>query len=75
MPNTFTLAETDSMLVPARRQEIEGLLKATGKAYSVALYGGTQHGFGVRANVSDPRQKFAKEEAFFQAVRWFDSWA
>jgi dienelactone hydrolase len=63
------------MLTPERRFAIEGLLQATGEPYSVALYGGTQHGFGVRADVSDPKQKFAKEEAFFQAVRFFDSWA
>lgn len=63
------------MLTPERRFAIEGLLQATGEAYSVALYSGTQHGFGVRADVSDPKQKFAKEEAFFQAVRFFDSWA
>lgn len=67
--------ETDDMLPPERRHEIEALLQQTGKAYSVALYSGTQHGFGARANVSDPEQKFAKEEAFFQAVRWFDTWA
>lgn len=60
---------------PERRHEIETLLQATGQAYSLALYGGTEHGFGVRANVSDPKQKFGKEEAFFQAVRWFDTWA
>lgn len=63
------------MLDPARRHAVEQLLQATGEAYSVALYGGTSHGFGVRADVSDPKQKFGKEEAFFQAVRWFDTWA
>lgn len=67
--------ETDSMMSPERRHEIAALLQATGQPYSVALYGGTEHGFGVRANVSDPKQKFGKEEAFFQAVRWFDTWA
>jgi dienelactone hydrolase len=58
-----------------RRHAIEEQLQAAGKPYSLALYSGTQHGFGVRANISDPEQKFAKEEAFFQAVRWFDTWA
>jgi dienelactone hydrolase len=63
------------MMSPARKAQIEDLLKKTGLAYQVALYGGTSHGFGVRANVSDPKQKFGKEEAFFQAVRWFDTWS
>jgi hypothetical protein len=43
-------------------------------AYQMSLYGGTSHGFAVRANVTDPEQKFAKETAFLQAVRWFDNW-
>lgn len=59
----------------ARRAEIEALLGATGQPFSLALYGGTSHGFGVRANISDPQQKYGKEEAFFQAVRFFDTWA
>lgn len=53
---------------------MEAALLETGIEYSVALYGGTQHGFGVRANVSDPRQKFGKEQAFYQAVTWFNTW-
>ena len=53
---------------------MEAALLETGIGYSVALYGGTQHGFGVRANVSDPRQKFGKEQAFYQAVTWFNAW-
>lgn len=60
---------------PARRAQIEALLQATTQEYQVSLYGGTDHGFGVRANISDPRQKFGKEAAFYQAVRWFDAWA
>lgn len=60
---------------PARRAQIEALLANTSQPYQVSLYSGTQHGFGVRANVSDPEQKFGKESAFLQAVRWFEAWA
>ena len=70
----FLLKENDSLMPPERRSQVEALLKQSGVEYSVALYAGTSHGFGVRANVTDPRQKFGKEEAFFQAVRWFDAW-
>lgn len=62
------------MNTPAKRAEIEALLHNTTQAYQVALYSGTSHGFGVRANTSDPVQKFGKEAAFVQAVRWFDAW-
>lgn len=63
------------MMPPARRSEIEALLAGnTTQPYQLNLYGGTSHGFGTRANISDPEQKFGKEAAFYQAVRWFDAW-
>ncbi|OAA58487.1 dienelactone hydrolase [Niveomyces insectorum RCEF 264] len=73
-PASVAAAENDSLMPPARRGEITALLQKTGQAYSFSVYGGTSHGFGVRVNVTDPRQKFAKEEAFFQAARWFSTW-
>ncbi|KAI0402304.1 dienelactone hydrolase [Xylaria palmicola] len=66
-------ADADTAMPPARRAAIEALLLNTTQAYTLSLYGSVSHGFGVRANVTDPRQKFGKEQAFFQAVRWFDS--
>lgn len=60
---------------PGRRAEVESLLGQSGQPFLLTLYGGTSHGFGVRANISDPRQKFGKEEAFLQAVRFFNNWA
>lgn len=74
-PANVAAAETDSMMSPERRAEIAALLGETGLPYSMALYGGTDHGFGVRANVSDPQQKYGKESAFLDAVRWFNAWA
>lgn len=67
--------ENDDLMPASLRREFEDSLLENGKHYSFALYSGTEHGFGVRANVSDPVQKFAKEEAFFQAARWFKAWA
>jgi dienelactone hydrolase len=67
-------AETDSIFPSALRRESEDILQKTGVPYQFALYGGTQHGFGVRVNLNDAKQKFAKESAFYQAIRWFDEW-
>lgn len=69
------LLETDSLMDPARRVELEQLLQDASVPYQFTLYSGTTHGFGVRANVSDPQERFGKESAFLQAVRWFDAWA
>lgn len=80
-PVAMAAAANDSGMPPERRDNITALLQAAATApqlagaFNVALYGGTSHGFGVRANVSDPVQKFGKESAFFQAVRWFETWA
>jgi len=72
-PAAIGAAENDGMMSPARRAEIEALLATSKQPYQVNLYSGTNHGFGVRANVSIPVQKFGKEGAFLQAVRWFDN--
>jgi dienelactone hydrolase len=56
------------------RHQAEILLAKIKIPYQISLYAGTQHGFGVRANITDKIQKYAKEEAYLQAVRWFDTW-
>ncbi|PSN69830.1 hypothetical protein BS50DRAFT_674345 [Corynespora cassiicola Philippines] len=66
-PASIAAAEIDTLFEPSRRLEVEGLLGQTSHPFQVALYSGTAHGFGTRANVSDPEQRFGKEEAFFQA--------
>lgn len=73
VPVSVAAAETDSLLTPEKRAQIEEILQNTTRPYQMALYSGTSHGFGVRANVSDPIQKFGKESAFLQAVRWFEA--
>jgi dienelactone hydrolase len=74
-PISVAAAETDVMMPPERRPEMEALLVSAAQPYQFSLYGGTSHGFGVRGNVSNPQEKFGKEAAFYQAVRWFNAWA
>ena len=73
--NALTTAEHDELMPAERRHEIADKLSKTGQVYQLSLYSGTMHGFGVRANVSDPQQKFGKETAFLQAVRFFEAWS
>jgi hypothetical protein len=40
----------------------------------MTLYSGTQHGFSVRGNITDKKERLGKEGAFLQAIRWFDEW-
>lgn len=42
--------------------------------YQINLFADVEHGFSVRCDLSKPRQRFAKEQAFSQAVAWFDEY-
>ncbi|KAK0612251.1 dienelactone hydrolase family-domain-containing protein [Immersiella caudata] len=75
-PISVAAAEIDAMMSPARRSQIEGFLaNNVSQPYQVNLYGGTAHGFATRGDITLPEQKFGKEAAFYQAVRWFSAWA
>jgi dienelactone hydrolase len=73
-PLAIAAAETDSSFNFTRRREVEDLLVKNKAAYQINLYSGTSHGFGVRVNMRDRKQVFAKQAAFLQAVMWFDEW-
>jgi dienelactone hydrolase len=55
-----------------KRRASEDILIKGSVPYQVVLYGDTEHGFAVRTDLKNPKKKFAKESAYFQAVRWFD---
>lgn len=64
--------EVDQTMPKEKRHETEDILQKLGHPYQLALYGHVVHGFAVRCDLKDRRQKFAKESAGFQAIRWFD---
>jgi dienelactone hydrolase len=63
--------ENDFIFPTEKRRESEGILSKTGQPYQINLFNGVEHGFAVRGDPSQPVQKFAKEQAFLQAVHWF----
>ena len=71
---SIAAAETDSMFTPELRHASEEVLQKTGQPYQINLFSGVSHGFAVRGDVSKKVEKFAKEQAFIQAVHWFDEW-
>jgi len=73
-PISFAFSETDHAFTPERRIEAEGIMQKNKVIYESHVYGGTVHGFSVRTDLSIPLQKFAKESAYHQAIRWFDQW-
>lgn len=73
-PLSIAAAETDPVFPADKRHKSEEVLQKTGKPYQINLYSGVVHGFSVRCDLSKKTEKFAKEQAFFQAVQWFDAW-
>jgi dienelactone hydrolase len=69
--DSLTPAETDSIFPAEKRRESEDILIGTKQPYQVTLYSGVEHGFAVRGDLSVRQNRFAKEQAFVQAVTWF----
>jgi dienelactone hydrolase len=40
--------------------------------YQISLYSGVPHGFAVRHEDGKPYNEFVKEQAFLQAIQWFN---
>jgi dienelactone hydrolase len=73
-PLSISAAVTDAIFPAEKRHTSEEILKATKQPYQINLFSGVEHGFSVRANISVKMQRFAKEQAFLQAVNWFNEW-
>ncbi|KAJ0419037.1 dienelactone hydrolase [Aspergillus carlsbadensis] len=71
-PLAIAAAENDQMFPAEKRQESERVLGSLGLPYMITLYGGVGHGFALRGDITDSNVLFAKENAFLQALQWFD---
>ncbi|CAI7572513.1 unnamed protein product [Penicillium glandicola] len=71
-PLSISAAEIDTIFTTQHRHESEDILIKTAQPWQINLFSGVSHGFAVRADLSDPKQKWAKEQAFCQAVAWFN---
>ncbi|KAG9233300.1 dienelactone hydrolase [Amylocarpus encephaloides] len=73
-PLSIAFGDLDTANPPAARASAESILRASNIAFQTSLYSNAEHGFAVRTNLSDPQKKFAQESAYYQAVRFFDTW-
>jgi len=71
-PLSIAAAETDGIFPPPKRHETEQILKDLKHGYQINLFSGVSHGFAVKGDPSIRDHKFAKEQAFLQAVYWFN---
>ena len=70
-PISIAASKEDSMFTPEKRQESEEILGKVGQPWQLTVYGGVVHGFATRGDIKQKHIKFAKEQAFLQAVHWF----
>ncbi|KAF9774373.1 hypothetical protein IL306_007638 [Fusarium sp. DS 682] len=71
-PLSIAAAQTDTIFPAKLRHRSEEILIETGKPFQINLFSHVEHGFAVRTDLKNKAKKFAKEQAFFQAVQWFD---
>ncbi|KAK2591752.1 hypothetical protein QQS21_010542 [Conoideocrella luteorostrata] len=73
-PLSIAAAETDTIFTTELRQKSEQILKGTKQPFQINLFSGVEHGFSVRGDMKVKAQRFAKEQAFLQAIAWFDNY-
>ncbi|KAF9473998.1 alpha/beta-hydrolase [Pholiota conissans] len=78
VPTSWACAEVDIFWSHDKRMKAEAILSArkakdggASMEYEFIDYKGTAHGFAARPNLKRPEIKQAHEEAFEQAVKWF----
>ncbi|OJJ04309.1 hypothetical protein ASPVEDRAFT_135759, partial [Aspergillus versicolor CBS 583.65] len=75
-PSLFLLQvcflEVDSIFTTSLRHMSEDALLGTGQPFQLNLFSGVSHGFAIRGDLDQGSVKFAKEQAFTQALAWFD---
>lgn len=71
-PMSIAAAETDTIFPVEKRHKSEEILAKIKVPYQINLFSGVSHGFSVRGDPKIPQEKWAKEEAFEQAVKWFN---
>ncbi|KAH6986966.1 Alpha/Beta hydrolase protein [Ilyonectria destructans] len=71
-PLSIAAAEIDTIVTTEMRHESEKFLSKTGQPWQINLFSGVEHGFATRGDLTVRRERFAKEQAFLQAVAWFD---
>ncbi len=74
-PFSLAVAATDRAFDAAKAKETERILKEKGlKDIEVVVYEGVSHGWAVRANLADEKQKQARDNAVKQVVGWFEKY-
>lgn len=66
------LKETDHLFPPDKRRRSEEILVNTHMPYQMTVFSHVEHGFAVRADLTNRRVLYAKQQSFSHAVAWFN---
>ncbi|RAH49638.1 alpha/beta-hydrolase [Aspergillus brunneoviolaceus CBS 621.78] len=70
-PFCVAAAQHDPIFSAEKRRESEEILGKKDQPWQISVYSDVEHGFAVRGDPAARRVRFAKEQAFQQAVAWF----
>ncbi|KAH7399178.1 dienelactone hydrolase [Phaeosphaeria sp. MPI-PUGE-AT-0046c] len=73
-PIYFSVLNTDKLFEPDARSRTVEILTKENKRFNMQIFSDVGHGFATRAQLSDPYERWAKEQSFKSFVDWFDAY-
>ncbi|GKZ16494.1 hypothetical protein AbraIFM66951_000278 [Aspergillus brasiliensis] len=73
-PILFSVPNIDSLFMPEQRRRAVEITTEGKKKFNMQIFSDVGHGFASRAFLSDPYEKWAKEESFKSFIQWFNFW-
>jgi len=70
-PLTIAAAEIDHLFPFEKRVESEKIIASLSIPWQINVYGGVEHGFALKGDLTKKEVQFATDQAFDQAVSWF----
>ncbi|KAI9039898.1 dienelactone hydrolase [Aspergillus affinis] len=73
-PIFLSVPAEDKLFEPAERSRTVEILAEGSKLFNMQIFANVGHGFASRARLTDPYEKWAKEQSFKSFADWFDLW-
>ncbi|KXJ88812.1 dienelactone hydrolase [Microdochium bolleyi] len=73
-PLFLSVPSQDKLFEVAERNRTVEMLSGAGKHFNMQIFSDVGHGFASRTRLTDPYERWAKEQSFKSFVDWFDFW-
>ncbi|OBU00694.1 hypothetical protein VE01_01327 [Pseudogymnoascus verrucosus] len=74
VPLSIAVGDVDFVMKFPDVENAKSILEKKGDDHEVVVYPGAKHGFAVRGDPRDPKQKEQADQAEEQAIGWFSKW-